>query len=107
MKIEGSDRVYVPTDHLKAVQEKIQELKRKAGAEELGDRMSLQTRRPSGIGSGTLAGRAPGEHSGELSFEEMRHNLEQIKRTGQHAQLGDVHADLNMDRVRELLRPLG
>ncbi|TVR01357.1 MAG: hypothetical protein EA399_02030 [Desulfovibrionales bacterium] len=107
MKIEGSDRMYVPTDHLKAVQEKIQELKRKAGVEEMGDRMSLQTRRSSGTGSVTLPGRAAGNLSGELSFEDMQHNLEQIKRTGQHAQLGDVHADLNMDRVRELLRPLG
>lgn len=107
MKIDSSDSAFVPLDNLRAVQDKIQELKRKAGAEEVGDRTSLRARQPTGIGTGIGSRTFSVEASSELSFEDMQHNLEQIKRSGQHAQLGEMHANLNMDRVQELLRPLG
>jgi len=102
MKIESSDSAFASLEKLKALQDKIQELKRKGGVEEMGDRTSLHARQPSGMGSGTFSE----ETSKELSFEQMQHSLEKIKRTGQHAHLGEMHANLNMDRVQELLRPL-
>lgn len=107
MKVDSSDSAFVPLDNLRALQDKIQQLKHRVGSEGIGDRMSLHARQPSGISSGAGSGAYSVEASSDLSFKDMQHNLEKIKRTGQHAQLGELHANLNMDRVQELLHPLG
>jgi hypothetical protein len=95
MKIDGSESALHGHDNLRALQDRIQELKRGVGPREAGDRTTIHPRRGF-VGSG-----------GEVSFVEARQSLEQIKLAGQGSQLGDLHANLNMDRVRELLSPLG
>lgn len=95
MKIDGSDSVFAGHDHLRALQEKIQDLKRGVGPRAEGDRMTIHPRR-------TFAGSGQ-----EVSDGDARQSLDRIRHSGQGAQLGDVHANLNMDRVRELLSPLG
>ncbi len=95
MKIDGNDSAFAGHDYLKALQDKIQDLKRGVEPRAEGDRMTIHPRRAF-AGSGD-----------EVSFGDARQSLEQIRHSGQGAQLGDLHANLNMDRVRELLSPLG
>lgn len=94
MKIDGADSVYAGQDYLKALQDKIQDLKRGVEARPTGDKASIHPRHAF---TGT---------SGEVSSGDARQSLEQVKRVGQGSHLGDLHANLNMDRVRELLSPV-
>lgn len=90
MKI-NADTPLMPQDPLKAVQDKIHALKMTANQE--GD----QTR---------IRYRAMAENSAEevAPFE----HLAQIQRSSRSGvSLGDVHGNLDMDRVRQLLSPVG
>ncbi|WP_031388162.1 hypothetical protein [Desulfonatronum thiodismutans] len=95
MRIDGADSVFAGHDYLKTLQDKIQDLKRGVEPRMAGDKTSIHPRH-----SFTST-------SGEVSSGDVRQSLEQIKHSGQGAQLGNLHANLNMDRVRELLSPLG
>ena len=95
MKIDGTDSKFVGHDYLKALQDKIQDLKHGVQPLADGDRTSIHPRR------------AFTAEGGEVSFGDAQQSLEQVKRAGRGSQLGDLHANLNMDRVRDLLSPLG
>ncbi|PTN38683.1 hypothetical protein [Desulfonatronum sp. SC1] len=95
MKIDGSDSAFAGHDYLKALQDKIQDLKRGVEPRTAGDKTSIHLRHAF---TGT---------SEEVSSGDARQSLEQIRHAGQGAQLGSLHANLNMDRVRELLSPVG
>ncbi len=90
MKI-NADTPLMPQDSLKAVQEKIHELKMRATPE--GDQTRIRFR--------TMA-----ENSAEdiAPFEHLA-QIQKSSRSG--ASLGDVHQNLDMDRVRQLLSPVG
>jgi len=93
VKIDNETIQFVHHDLLETAQDRIRQLKQSAGMERTGDQAAFRFR-----------GRVDDSSAG-ISPEETIQRLEQIKQSGQGVHLGAVHANLNMDRVRQLLNP--